>query len=127
MHFTASDRQTAQRVRVVLLRFQYKEHALAHRRHRADVSDLLSFDRFQHFLGVETFMQDHRATEIDDAESERSASVEVDRRRKKSFIMRAETLFNGVVDTVKNKGPVRRQTTFGKSGGSGCEHDRERI
>ena len=122
MHFAARDRQTAQRARVVLLRFQYMEHALAHGRHRADVSDLLSFDRFQHFLGVETFMQDHRAAEIDDAESERAAGVEVDRRRQYRLIVRAEAFLDSVVDAVENESPLCRQAAFGKAGGSRRQH-----
>ena len=44
MHFAAGDRQTAQRARVVLLSFQYMEHALAHGRHGADIGHLFALD-----------------------------------------------------------------------------------
>ena len=41
--------------------------------------------------------------------------------------MGAETFFDGVVDAVKNKSPLRRQTALGKAGGPGSQHDCERI
>ena len=60
--------------------FEHVQHALAHHRHRADVCDLLPFDRLEDFLGVEFFMQDHRAAEINDPERERSSGIEINRR-----------------------------------------------
>ena len=95
--------------------------------HRADISGFFLLDGFQHFLGVESFMQNHGPAEIDDAEGERASGVEVDRRRQDRPIVRAESFFNRVVDAVKDKSPLRRQAAFGKAGGSRREQDGERI
>ena len=70
MDLAAGNRQAAQRARVIFLEFQHVQHAFAHDGNRADISHFFLFDGFQHFLGVESFMENHRSAEIDDAEGE---------------------------------------------------------
>src|SRR5688572_27379860 len=127
MNLTTGNRQTTQRTGVVLLRLEHAQHALAHRRHGADVSNFFTLYRLENILSVEAFVQYHCSAEIDGSQCERTAGVEINRRRENRLVVDAEAFFDGVVDTVKNEAPLRRETAFRKPCGAGCEQNRKRV
>ena len=127
MHLAAGDRQTAQRAGVVFFRFQNVQHALAHHRHRADVGYLVTLDGPEHFLGIEALVQNHRPAVVNNAQGKRPAGVEINRRGENRLVVGTEPLFDGVIDAMKDKGPLGCQATFGETRRTRSKQNCKRI
>src|SRR5215471_9492769 len=72
-------------------------------------------------------MYNHCAAEIDHTQRKRTSGIEIKRRGQHRFIVNPESFLDSVVDAVKNKSPMSRQTSFWKTCCARGQHDDEWI
>src|SRR5215510_15776707 len=64
--FAARDGEATERARIVVLNPGNLQHALAHRRDRAHISDLLALDGLEDLLRIEALVEKHGSAVVND-------------------------------------------------------------
>src|SRR6267142_5812421 len=72
-------------------------------------------------------MKKHRSAMINNPQGERPAGIKIDRRSQERSVVDAESLLNRIIDAVKDKSAMGRQTALRKTRGARGQQDGEWI
>src|SRR5215475_863980 len=115
MNFAASDGEASKRAGIIVFNPLNLQHALAHGRHRAHISDLLALDGLEDLLRIEPLVKKHGSPIINNAQGKRAASVKIYRRSQKRPVVDSKPFLDSVIDAMKDKGSMCRQASLGKA------------